>query len=103
MKPDTFIVYLTMARPRWLIEHGHYERARRSLHWLREGSFNEEYIAYELGRIQDDVDEYKASGTNWLSLFTNKHLFNRLWRASLLQFMAQMVSGFLRSTLHFLL
>ncbi|KAI1257937.1 hypothetical protein MGN70_000982 [Eutypa lata] len=79
-----------MARPRWLIEHGHYERARRSLHWLREGSFNEEYIAYELGRIQDDVDEYKASGTNWLSLFTNKHLFNRLWRASLLQFMAQM-------------
>lgn len=76
--------------PRWLIEHGHYERARRSLHWLREGSFNEEYIAYELGRIQDDVDEYKASGTNWLSLFTNKHLFNRLWRASLLQFMAQM-------------
>ncbi|RYP86786.1 hypothetical protein DL770_004857 [Monosporascus sp. CRB-9-2] len=76
--------------PRWLVEHGHYERARRSLHWLREGSFADEQIEIELTKIREDVEEYKASGTNWLSLFRNRNLFNRLWRASLLQFMAQM-------------
>lgn len=81
-------------RPRWLIEHGHYERARKSLAWLREGSFPEEHVTYELSRIRDDVEEYKASGASWLALFKNPYLFNRLWRASLLQFMAQMVSGF---------
>ncbi|RYP73528.1 hypothetical protein DL771_003567 [Monosporascus sp. 5C6A] len=76
--------------PRWLVEHGHYERARRSLRWLREGRFADEQIEIELTRIQEDVEEYKASGTNWLSLFMNRNLFDRLWRASLLQFMAQM-------------
>ncbi|RYP01744.1 hypothetical protein DL765_010835 [Monosporascus sp. GIB2] len=76
--------------PRWLVEHGHYERARRSLRWLREGSFADEQIEIELTRIREDVEEYKVSGTNWLSLFRNRNLFNRLWRASLLQFMAQM-------------
>ncbi|RYP52073.1 hypothetical protein DL768_002756 [Monosporascus sp. mg162] len=76
--------------PRWLVEHGHYERARRSLRWLREGSLADEQIEIELTRIREDVEEYKASATNWLSLFRNRNLFNRLWRASLLQFMAQM-------------
>ncbi|RYO82765.1 hypothetical protein DL764_009558 [Monosporascus ibericus] len=76
--------------PRWLVEHGHYERARRSLRWLREGSFADEQIEIELARIGEDVEEYKTSGNNWLSLFRNRNLFNRLWRASLLQFMAQM-------------
>ncbi|RYO84253.1 hypothetical protein DL762_005760 [Monosporascus cannonballus] len=76
--------------PRWLVEHDHYERARRSLRWLREGSFADEQIEIELTRIREDMEEYKASGTNWLSLFRNRNLFNRLWRASLLQFMAQM-------------
>ncbi|GAP93301.2 putative general substrate transporter [Rosellinia necatrix] len=76
--------------PRWLTEHGRHERALRSLHWLREGSFTNEQIHLELARIRDDVDAHRGSGASWLSLFTNRDLFSRLWRASLLQFMAQM-------------
>jgi MFS family permease len=56
---------------------------------LREGSFSSEDIDKELARIREDVDEYRASGTSWLSLFRERNLFNRLWRAALLQFMAQ--------------
>ncbi|KAI0969636.1 general substrate transporter [Xylaria arbuscula] len=76
--------------PRWLIEHGHHEKALRSLHWLREGSFTNEQIHAELGRIRHDIEEYKGSSTSWLTLFRDPNLFRRLWRASLLQFMAQM-------------
>ncbi|KAL7622670.1 hypothetical protein AAE478_008184 [Parahypoxylon ruwenzoriense] len=76
--------------PRWLVEHGHYQEAQKSLHWLREGSFTEEQIGSELARIRENVEEHRTSGTNWLSLFKDRNLFNRLWRASLLQFMAQM-------------
>ncbi|KAI1373101.1 general substrate transporter [Hypoxylon crocopeplum] len=77
--------------PRWLIEHGHYEVASKSLHWLREGSFSEAEVDGELTRIREDVDAHRGSGTtSWTSLFTNRSLFERLWRASLLQFMAQM-------------
>ncbi|KAH9883408.1 general substrate transporter [Xylariomycetidae sp. FL2044] len=76
--------------PRWLIEHGYYDRARKSLLWLREGSFTDEEIELELSHIREDVEEYRTLGTSWLSLFRDPHLFNRLWRASLLQFMAQM-------------
>ncbi|KAI5919553.1 general substrate transporter [Camillea tinctor] len=76
--------------PRWLVEHGHYDRALRSLQWLREGSFTNEQISTELARIHNDVQEYEASGANWTSVFRDQNLFSRLWRASLLQFMAQM-------------
>ncbi|KAI1483187.1 general substrate transporter [Daldinia eschscholtzii] len=77
--------------PRWLIEHGHYNRAQRSLYWLREGSFTEAEIDSELTRIREDVETHRASGeASWLSLFRDRNLFERLWRASLLQFMAQM-------------
>ncbi|KAI0483777.1 general substrate transporter [Xylaria cf. heliscus] len=76
--------------PRWLIEHGRHEKALVSLHWLREDSFSNEQIHLELSRICDDVDEYRGSGASWLSLFRDPNLFSRLWRASLLQFMAQM-------------
>ncbi|KAI0008364.1 general substrate transporter [Xylariaceae sp. FL0662B] len=76
--------------PRWLIEHGYYDRARNSLHWLREGSFTDEQVDVELARIRDDVEAHKGARTNWLSLFKDRDLFSRLWRASLLQFMAQM-------------
>ncbi|KAI0600984.1 general substrate transporter [Biscogniauxia sp. FL1348] len=76
--------------PRWLLEHGHYDRALRSLEWLREGSFTSEQISTELTRIRNDVEEYRDSGASWASLFRERNLFNRLWRASLLQFMAQM-------------
>ncbi|KAI0534318.1 general substrate transporter [Xylaria digitata] len=76
--------------PRWLIEHGHDEEALRSLHWLREESFTNEQIHTELARIRDDVEEHRGSGTSWIMLFRDPNLFRRLWRASLLQFMAQM-------------
>ncbi|KAI0912638.1 general substrate transporter [Ustulina deusta] len=76
--------------PRWLVEHGYYEKALRSLHWLREESFTNEQIHAELKRIRDDVEEHRGSGTSWLTLFRDPNLFRRLWRASLLQFMAQM-------------
>lgn len=36
------------------------------------------------------VDEHKYSGLDWKSLFTEPPLFARLWRASLLHFLAQL-------------
>jgi MFS family permease len=36
------------------------------------------------------VEAEKAAGTPWTALFTRRDLFQRLWRAALLQFMAQM-------------
>ncbi|EFQ36379.1 hypothetical protein CGRA01v4_13736 [Colletotrichum graminicola] len=76
--------------PRWLIEHGKKDKARLTLHWLREGNFDDEQINREFSAIIDDADEYHHSGLNWLSLFKEKALFARLWRATLLQFMAQL-------------
>ncbi|KAI0878611.1 general substrate transporter [Hypoxylon argillaceum] len=76
--------------PRWLIEHGRYDQALRSLHWLREESFTNQQIHLELSGICGDVEEYRGSGMSWLTLFRDANLFSRLWRASLLQFMAQM-------------
>ncbi|KAI1775909.1 general substrate transporter [Hypoxylon cercidicola] len=76
--------------PRWLIEHGHHDEARRSLYWLREGSFTEEQIDEELSRILENVEQHRSQSASWTILFTDRNLFNRLWRASLLQFMAQM-------------
>ncbi|KAK1976589.1 general substrate transporter [Colletotrichum cereale] len=76
--------------PRWLIEHGKKDQARLILRWLREGSFDDEQIDHEFSAIINDVDEYHQSGLNWLSLFKEKALFARLWRATLLQFMAQL-------------
>lgn len=76
--------------PRWLVEHGHYHRAQWSLCWFREGSHTEEEIKAELAKIQVSVQDQLASRPVWLSLFTHRDLFDRLWRASLLQFMSQM-------------
>ncbi|KAI2607775.1 general substrate transporter [Hypoxylon fragiforme] len=78
--------------PRWLIEHSHHDAARKSLSWLREGSFSSDEIESELASIREDVDAHRAAfpSSSWLSLFTDRSLFKRLWRASLLQFMAQM-------------
>ncbi|TQN64772.1 Sugar transporter STL1, partial [Colletotrichum shisoi] len=75
--------------PRWLVEHGRKDQARSTLRWLREGSFDDDQIEREFAGIAHDVNEYHLSGTNWLSLFREKALFARLWRATLLQFMAQ--------------
>ncbi|KAF3011370.1 hypothetical protein E8E14_008711 [Neopestalotiopsis sp. 37M] len=76
--------------PRWLVEHGHYHRAQWSLCWFREGSHTEDEIKAELAKIQVSVQDQLASRPVWLSLFTHRDLSDRLWRASLLQFMSQM-------------
>ncbi|KAK1570043.1 general substrate transporter [Colletotrichum navitas] len=76
--------------PRWLVEHGKKDKARLTLYWLREGNFDGEQINREFSAIIEDVDEYHHSGFNWLSLLKEKALFARLWRATLLQFMAQL-------------
>ncbi|KAK1964323.1 general substrate transporter [Colletotrichum sublineola] len=76
--------------PRWLIEHGRKDKARLTLRWLREGTVDDEQIDHEFSAITNDVNEYHHSGLNWLSLFKEKALFARMWRATLLQFMAQL-------------
>ncbi|KAI4592793.1 hypothetical protein KJ359_010426 [Pestalotiopsis sp. 9143b] len=76
--------------PRWLVDHGHYHRAQWSLHWFREGSYTDDEVKAEFDKIQVSVQEHRASERTWLSLFAERDLFDRLWRASLLQFMSQM-------------
>ncbi|OLN94101.1 Sugar transporter STL1-like protein 8 [Colletotrichum chlorophyti] len=76
--------------PRWLVENGRKDQARSVLHWLREGSFDDDQVVREFGAIVNNVTEYHQSSRNWLSLFTQRALFARLWRAVLLQFMAQL-------------
>jgi hypothetical protein len=66
------------------------DQARASLQFYREGSHSQQEIDAELSDIQTDVDESRASGDNWTTLFRRRSLFQRLWRAALLQFMAQM-------------
>jgi hypothetical protein len=80
----------TEGRPRWLVEHGKFDRALMVLEYLREGSFTQEEIEREFTDIRESVAEFKASGRTWLSLFKEPSLFARLWRAAVLQFMAQM-------------
>lgn len=66
------------------------ERARVSLHYFREGSYTHDEIEAELASIRQSLADYRASGLTWMSLFREPSLFARLWRATLLQFMAQM-------------
>lgn len=44
----------------------------------------------ELAEIKRSVADFKISGLSWHSLFVDRALFARMWRAALLQFMAQM-------------
>lgn len=82
------------ARPRWLVEKGHVIRAKHVLFSLREGTCSPNDIASELSSITADVQRNHQTGRTFtavtLSLFRDKALFARLWRAFLLQFMAQM-------------
>jgi Na+/melibiose symporter-like transporter len=64
--------------------------ANHVLQWLREDNLTPEEVDDELKSIKNSVHDYHAAGFNWLSLFREKALFARLWRATLLQFMAQM-------------
>ncbi|OAA40924.1 ascus development protein [Metarhizium rileyi] len=80
--------------PRWLLERGHVDAAARVLHHLREDIMPAESIRHELHAISTAVDARRRTRTTFvslsLSLFRDASLFARLWRAFLLQFMAQM-------------
>ncbi|KAF2431333.1 general substrate transporter [Tothia fuscella] len=76
--------------PRWLVEKDRPDEARKSLLYLREGICTSSELDAELQAIQDNVTTHKISGAKWQDLFTQRDLFDRLWRAALLQFMAQM-------------
>jgi hypothetical protein len=77
--------------PRWLVERGRGSDAKRSLAWLRALSPTDQRVIVELEEIEQDVHSRRsATKQGWTVLFTNRPLFNRLWRAALLQFMAQM-------------
>lgn len=69
---------------------GRVDEAYRSLHYFRVGSFTEDQINTELEQIKNDVPAQEPLRTRWIQLWTHHDLFQRLWRASLLQFMAQM-------------
>lgn len=80
-----------MSSPRWLIEKGRIEEARRSLQYLPGQDGNAEAVEDELYQIQQDIElHHSAQKSPWTVLFTDRDLFARLWRAALLQFMAQM-------------
>ena len=85
-----------MYRPRWLVEKGDTERASKVLHWLREGTSAPGAATHELHAISADVETRRRRGGQQtflsltLSLFREPPLRARLWRAFLLQFMAQM-------------
>ncbi|KAJ4373086.1 hypothetical protein N0V83_003377 [Neocucurbitaria cava] len=84
-------VFFCPESPRWLVEHGRSAAARNSIAWLRAMDPSHEQIKDEVDLIEQDVHQRKiATSQKWTALFTHRPLFNRLWRASLLQFMAQM-------------
>ncbi|KAJ4350450.1 uncharacterized protein N0V89_009071 [Didymosphaeria variabile] len=86
-----FGVFLCPETPRWLVESGRIDAAKRSLAWLRALSPTDQRVVVELEEIEQDVQNRRsATEQGWTVLFTNRPLFNRLWRAALLQFMAQM-------------
>ncbi|KAF9728735.1 MFS monosaccharide transporter [Paraphaeosphaeria minitans] len=84
-------VFLCPETPRWLVERGRGDAAKRSLTWLRALSPTDQRLIVELEEIEHDVRSRRtATKQDWTVLFADRPLFNRLWRAALLQFMAQM-------------
>jgi hypothetical protein len=87
----SLLVKAYTSRPRWLVEHDRIEAAKRNLAWLRALEPEHELVLAELKEMEVDVAQRQvATAQGWTVLFTNRPLFNRMWRASLLQFMAQM-------------
>lgn len=67
------------------------DRAQSSLAFLRDADPRSDVVMVELESIQTSVNSHRAAPeSSWTALFTQRSLFQRLWRASLLQFMAQM-------------
>ncbi|KAK4112914.1 hypothetical protein N656DRAFT_798094 [Canariomyces notabilis] len=75
--------------PRWLVEHGRTDEALDTLQFYREGYYTPGEVETELTEIERAVAAFRISGLTWVSLFTDSSLFARMWRAALLQFMAQ--------------
>ncbi|KAK4195742.1 general substrate transporter [Triangularia verruculosa] len=76
--------------PRWLVEHGRIDDAFATLQYYREGYYTSDEIYDELDDIESSVASFRVTGLVWTSLFTDRSLFARMWRSSLLQFLAQM-------------
>lgn len=73
------------------MQKGRAESASRVLHSLRQDTTSRRLIAHELRAISAAVESHREhSPSPSLALFRNASLFARLWRAFLLQFMAQM-------------
>jgi cyanate permease len=81
---------VNISSPRWLVEQGRPEAARKSLGWLRHHTSNHYSIWNEVEEIQNDIERHKTALQSWTMLFSHRPLFNRLWRAALLHFMGQM-------------
>lgn len=87
-------VFLCPETPRWLVEHGHIDAAKKSLAWLRALSPTDQRVVVELEEIEEDVQKWRyTTKQEWTVLFTNRPLFNRLWRAALLQFVRGPISN----------
>lgn len=88
--PETIFllgVFFCPETPRWLVEHGKGDAAKRSLAWLRALSPTDQRVIVEIEEIEQDVRQRRtATEQDWTVLFTHRPLFNRLWRAALLQF-----------------
>lgn len=78
-------------RPRWLVEKGRTDEARKTLAWLRSLEVSDDVVVQELQEMEHDIEQRRlATNQSWTMLFTHRPLFNRLWRAALLHFMGQM-------------
>ena len=78
---------------------GKVDQARASLLYLRDppsdisngsSTSSSDYVSDELNAIKASIDELEEAKVSWTVLFTDRSMFNRLWRAALLHFMAQM-------------
>lgn len=66
------------------------QKGRESLYYFREGSYTDEEIEAEFESIKQTAEAQLAANNSWTQLFVRRDLFERLCRAALLQFMAQM-------------
>jgi hypothetical protein len=86
----SYLLTDTANSPRWLIQKGRVDQARKSLEYFREGRSSGVEIEAEITEIKQDVEGPDTTTSSWTALFLRRDLFQRLWRAALLQFMAQM-------------